>query len=289
MKSIKFNKTICGVDFLLNILDNTTWSVEELTSEVQKADFFQIAFIEEGTGFIELESSKLEVVSGSAIFISMNQTYRWIVDPKCFKARILVFQEDFLNEFFADKLFSYRLNFYYQPSKPSFLKLDDDFFIECMKMLKEISQELILPKNDSSHVIRALLYYLLMKINREYAEFYGLKESISIDNTAYEFRRMLEDNIQKCQRVEEYAEMMNISRVSLNNAVKKQFGLTAIDLIKRRLLEEVKELLIHTTLTIGEISDKLSFSEPNHLARFFKRYESMTPSEFRVAYENGSL
>lgn len=38
--------------------------------------------------------------------------------------------------------------------------------------------------------------------------------------------------------------------------------------------------LFHSKLTISEIAHELSFSEPNHLMRFFKAQTGMTTGEF---------
>lgn len=34
-------------------------------------------------------------------------------------------------------------------------------------------------------------------------------------------------------------------------------------------------------MTINEISDSISFKEPSNTAKFFKKYEKITPSEFK--------
>lgn len=120
MKHIKFNKTICGVDFLLNVLEFNNDKSSGLFSEVQSADFFQIIFIKEARGRLLLNESEINVSDNSIIFISQFQKYQWKIDKgSSFRAHVLVFQEDFLNEFFADKYFSYRLLYFYQTQSPS--------------------------------------------------------------------------------------------------------------------------------------------------------------------------
>jgi AraC family transcriptional activator of pobA len=81
--------------------------------------------------------------------------------------------------------------------------------------------------------------------------------------------------------VEEYACLLGISRVTLNKLVKEQYGITASDMIRQRLLQEVKTRLLHTDKSISEIAYDLYFSEPSHLVRFFKQATQLTPKEFR--------
>ncbi|WP_139134405.1 helix-turn-helix domain-containing protein, partial [Crocinitomix algicola] len=85
------------------------------------------------------------------------------------------------------------------------------------------------------------------------------------------------------QRVDDYADLMNISRISLNKVVKHQFNVTATEFIKSRLLFEVKMNLIHTDKTVAEIANLFNFSEANHLTRFFKQKTGLSPIKFRQA------
>lgn len=82
--------------------------------------------------------------------------------------------------------------------------------------------------------------------------------------------------------------MLNINRIALNKAVKRQFNVTASHLLKQRLLTAIKDNLIHSKLTVAEIAFKLNFSEPNHLMRFFKNQTGYTMTDFLSEYQNGS-
>lgn len=70
MKHIKFNKTICGVDFLLNVLEFDSDRSSGLFSEVQSTDFFQIIFIKEARGKLLLNQREISVSDNAVIFVS---------------------------------------------------------------------------------------------------------------------------------------------------------------------------------------------------------------------------
>src|SRR5690606_10000257 len=140
--------------------------------------------------------------------------------------------------------------------------------------------ELVHTKAGSVHIIRSLIYYILQKLNREYAIRNDLDLEKENNHYAFKFKQLIEINIKKKQRIADYAEMLGISRVSLNTAVKEQFNVTVTHLLKQRLLLEIKNYLIHSKLTVSEIAYQLNFSEPNHLMRFFKNQTGMTTSEF---------
>lgn len=53
MQHIKFDKTICGVNLLLNAIDFQSGCPFELSSETVSADYFQIFFLKKANGFLK--------------------------------------------------------------------------------------------------------------------------------------------------------------------------------------------------------------------------------------------
>lgn len=286
MQYIKFDKTVCGVSFLLNVIDFKSGCAFDLRSETQATDYFQVYFIKHANGILKLNDEIIELKPNTIIFISKDQHHSWHGDFSDLDGQLLVFQDDFLNDFFSDQYFVFRLLYFYQTQYPLTLTVSDIGIDETLLKLKEIKQELVFPKNDSSHLIRSLLYYILISLNRTYSEVNQLGEAISLDNTAYQFRKLVEKNIKTHQRVEDYSEMIHISRISLNKAVKAQFNVTATEFIKTRLLFEIKMKLIHTEKSISEIAHEFRFSESNHLSRFFKQKTGLSPVQYRLDYQN---
>ncbi len=289
MKYIEFNKTLCNVRFLLNVIDLQSDCATGLTTETQTAGFFQIYFIKNADGYLRLNEKDIKLEPNTVVFISHNQHYSWHVDPSTYQGKMLVFQEDFLNDFFSDQYFIYRLLYFYQTLYPLTLSVPDSLFDDIISKLSEIRHEIVDTKSDSAHLIRSVLYYILIVLNRKYSEFYNIGEAITLDNTAYEFRKLVERNIYTDQRVDDYSSRMNISRISINKAVKSQFNITATEFIKSRLLFEIKMKLIHTQKTIAEIAHEFNFSEIQHIHRFFKQRTGKSPVEYRLDYQNGTM
>ncbi|WP_437917912.1 helix-turn-helix domain-containing protein [Sphingobacterium sp. LRF_L2] len=280
METLKFHKTECGVDVLLNVLHFESPKGVYLKSVPFTADFFEVIFMKKARGNVILGDQKIELSDNSVLFISAFQKRQWNFTASDQDFTILLFQEDFLNDFFADKLFAYRLLYFYQLHCPLKIDVTTEALERFCSILEEIKSELVLPKSDSVHIIRSLLYYILQKLNRAYASQNQLKLQQDGEHYAFQFKRLIELHIKEKQRVQDYATMLGISRISLNKAVKEQFSITATQLLKQRLLLEVKNYLLHSQLTISEIAYKLHFSEPNHLMRFFKTQTGITSSEF---------
>jgi AraC family transcriptional activator of pobA len=97
-----------------------------------------------------------------------------------------------------------------------------------------------------------------------------------------EFKRLLEVHFTDWHMVSDYAKSLNISSDYLNNVIKSSIGVTAKELIQRRLSLEAKRLGIHTEFSNKEIAYMIGFNEPSHFSRFFKNIEGLSFSQFRA-------
>lgn len=287
MKTVKFHKTECGVEMLLNVLHGDTLSEKYLERDTYNTDFFEILLFKTAKGSLILNQQKITIADNTIIFISPFQKRQWSLEKEGLDFTVLVFQENFLNDFFSDKFFTYRLLYFYQLNYPLHLIVEDEQLRKALEMLTEIKAELVDSKTDSVHIIRSLTYYLLLKFNRIYAERNNLSIERAENNYAYQFKQLLELHIRQHQRIDYYADLLNVSRISINTCVKKQFNVTATELLKQRLLFEIKNDLIHSGKTIAEIAYDLQFSEPGHMMRFFKTQTGVTSGQFLSEYQNG--
>ena len=163
-----------------------------------------------------------------------------------------------------------------------------DKIISKLQVEKEkIKQELQHPVVDTYNLIVSVLYYLLVIINRAYAQTYRLPVEVPKNNYAFKFKDLLEKHIRTTQRVQEYADMLRVSRITLNNSVMAQFGVSAIHLLKQRLLEELKNELLFSNLNVSQLADEFHFSDPSHLMRFFKKETGKTFTQYLMNYKRG--
>jgi AraC family transcriptional activator of pobA len=101
------------------------------------------------------------------------------------------------------------------------------------------------------------------------------------DPTVEGMRGLLEEHFRKQRLLGFYAEKLAMTPDRLNDIVKRATGVTAGHLIRQRVLTEAKRQLVFTTLPIHEIAYDLTFSDPSHFARFFRKQTGTTPQAFR--------
>ena len=284
---VPFSKTECGVDFFIN----TAHSIERpgvLTEyEAFKTDFFEIFFIRKANGYVLIDYRKINLKDGMVLFVKPHQQQEWHIDEAALDYDFLIFREDFMRTFIADKFFVYRLQYCQQTETPSYLMCPENECEEYHQLLKKIRAELRQPQADSYNIIVSVLYYLLAIMNRHYVREHQLPQAAPKNSYAFQFVELMEIHIRKLQRVQDYASLLKISRITLNHSVMAQYGISAMNLLKQRLLAEIKNELLFTNKSISEIAYAFNFPEPSHLMRFFKQQTGMTCGNFQEDYRNG--
>lgn len=285
--SVPFSKTRCGVDFYINTGESKDICGVLTEHRTFKTDFFSFYFFRRANGYVLLNFRKIELRDDMVLLLSPHQQQEWHADEAELDYTFLIFREDFMRTFIADKFFVYRLLYYYQTDTPPYLFAAPEELAEYMRLLGKIKQELLHPVADTYNLIVSVLYYLLVVINRAYAKTYRLPVEVPKNNYAFQFKDLLEKHIRDMQRVQEYADILRVSRITLNNSVMAQFGVSATHLLKQRLLEELKNELLFSDRNVSQLADEFHFSDPSHLMRFFKQQTGKTFTQYITDYQNG--
>lgn len=81
------------------------------------------------------------------------------------------------------------------------------------------------------------------------------------------------------------AERLHLSPKYLSDCLKQLTGSTTQQLIHERLLEQAKEQLLTTTLSVSEIAYALGFEYSQSFSKLFKAKTQQTPLQFRADYQ----
>ncbi|PKK37457.1 AraC family transcriptional regulator [Siphonobacter sp. SORGH_AS_0500] len=77
------------------------------------------------------------------------------------------------------------------------------------------------------------------------------------------------------------ADQVNLSPNYLSDLLKKETGMNAQDRIHYYLIEEAKDLLLNSDLSISELAYKLGFAYPQYFSRLFKAKTGILPLDYR--------
>lgn len=91
----------------------------------------------------------------------------------------------------------------------------------------------------------------------------------------------IENHVESKFSLDEIAKNCRMTRFHVCRLMKYHMGITPSDYITFLKIRQTVEWLNFTSYTVKEISERLSFSSPKHLAKIFKDYFGMSPTDFR--------
>lgn len=266
-------------------LQDLTKSKKELLVVPHRTNFYHIFLFEDcqPTHTIDFEARSIKPYS--LLFIGQDQVHQF--DPQLnYKGQVLVFTEDFFCTTETDfKFLRASILFNHLGDKPE-INLTKSDFKKFQSLCQNISEELQQTSDSSQAILlKNLLHNFLLLAEREKRKqgYSDIKKGADLDYTLL-FRDLLESNFLKLKSVSEYAELIFISEKRLGQATSKIVGKSPKEIINDRILLEAKRLLVHTNLSIKEISLELGFEDPAYFVRYFKKNTETTPVEFRASY-----
>lgn len=162
-------------------------------------------------------------------------------------------------------------------SDKKFIKLfdpDEVFFI-----MKSLVLELDSP--HSNRLLAHLLFsQLLICIARIAKDTSCSKESPS-STYVQETIKFMQQNIDQNLQVIDLATHVNLHPTYLQRIFKQQMDVSMMEYLTILRMEKAKKLLLHTRIPIIEISNYSGINSRQYFHFLFKKYTSLTPSEFR--------
>lgn len=111
------------------------------------------------------------------------------------------------------------------------------------------------------------------------------KEFSRKEKLCWQFWELIGKHCLKHREVAFYANCLNITPFYLSQITKQFFNDSPKTLINRQVILEIKALLMHTSLSVNEISIKLHFDDPSYLCRYFKRETGHSLSGYRQQHQ----
>ncbi len=91
----------------------------------------------------------------------------------------------------------------------------------------------------------------------------------------------IDQNFSKELSLDDVSRSVNISPYYFSKLFKEEAGENFIEYLTRVRIAHAKELLKNPSLSIKEICVMSGYSDPNYFSRIFKKWEDVTPSEYR--------
>ena len=271
-----------------SLLDNDHVRVSRL-EEKHVAKFFPthrhkyyemviIRSCEEGEFSHNIDFVSYPLRAGRIYFIAPNQAHGWNtkIYNKEYKGYLLTFNEEFLLT--GNSTLEQHLQKLFNPlNKEPFIEFEPSKFIETFPTMYLLEEEY---KKEASDyfVMRSLLETLIHYMAKLKSDTLG--ETGLNCQRLVELGKVIEQHYKEQKSVEFYARELELSAKRLNEITKETSGQTVTQMLHKRLLLEAKREMISQNKTIQTISDELSFENASYFARFFKKHEGLSPTEF---------
>lgn len=272
-----FRKDKYGDELLIDLI--RLESIERYLRQTprQSLSYYDITLINEGEGSFTIDDYKFLVEKNQLFFSAPGQIREWKIDAMPL-GLVLIFEEEFLCNFFNDSLFVQKLSFFNHPSTPPQLFLSPQQGEFLRGIMVQIEKEIGSDKDN--HLLRALLYQVLAWLNTQYLSHYKI-ERFSVNNRIIHFSQLVDKYYATEHSIAFYASEMCITPGHMNELVKKEWSITAKQFLINRQIMEAKRLLCYSNLSVAEIAWKLGFNEPSYFIRLFRNETKFSPLTFR--------
>jgi AraC family transcriptional activator of pobA len=245
-------------------------------------DFFEVLFLQKGSGYHVIDGNKYEIKPPSVFFMSPGQAHKLELSQDI-EGYIFIFTSDFylLNRINQNSLIEFPF-FYtiHQDNPPLLLSKESDVrFLETLfrQGIAEIDQ----PGDHIPDMMRSILDLILTTCAARYPVNENLLNKGKGQILVKKFFHLIEENNQKNLSLSDYASLIGVTANHLTQTVKVLTGKTSLQIVKAKQLLEIKRLLVHTNLNVSEIANQLNFEDQSYFSKFFKRETGLTPLQYR--------
>ncbi len=254
---------------------------EFIPKKPHRHTFYQVLFVEKGSGIHKIDFKELEIKSPALFFLSPGQVHDLVFDRKETEGFLINFNGEFFSSFLTKSNDIGNLPFFGISSKISCLSISDDNLESIKNIFKKINRLFISKDRMFQELIRTSLlelFYSLLSQSSYNTENVNITNQ---QNLIYKFEKLVDDNFAAEHYPKFYADKLAVTANYLNFVCRNYSGKKAGEIIRNRIILEAKRLLVNSEMSISQISFQLGFDDNSYFTKFFKTYSGNSPSEFR--------
>jgi two-component system response regulator YesN len=171
----------------------------------------------------------------------------------------------------------------------------DDIRLKCLEFVlfaerevftKGVMQYSFLYRKDYLHAIEEvndydeLRQWFISKLTQACTNIAGKPKAMT-DSVVTKAKKYIDENYRKDLSLDEVSKIVNISPYYFSKLFKEETGENFIEYVTAARIRGAKELLEDPKYSIKEVCVMSGYSDPNYFSRIFKKYEGVTPSEYR--------
>lgn len=245
-----------------------------------RADFYLVYWLTEGAGTHFIDFNPYAIQPETLYFLSAGQVQYWDISIDITGYAIL-FNENFLAIASQDYISALSFEFFHNPDVTPVLTIPSEIIETLRHYRQEMMTEFTNKSSGRTLLLQSLLRIFLIHAQRCFVDHQQKTPFSATDELVENYIRLVDRYYHEIQQVSDYAAMLGVTAGYLTESTRKKRGVTAGQLIQRRIVLETKRQLAYTSKTIGEIGFSLGFSDHSYFTRVFRRETGMSPSQFR--------
>lgn len=238
-------------------------------------DFFQVSLLS-GPAHVMHDFREFDVDGDTLLFLSPGQVHTVMPRPGM-EGTVVSFTREFID---GASGFLLDLPFFYSGDSSPWLVVENETVEPVRHGFREMLEEYEVGDPGSGEILRSLLRILFVRAARWHGSESDSSRSRS-EVLVRKFHQEVESHFLEWQALGPYARLLGVTVNHLNDVVREVTGKAAGEHIRARRLLDAKRLLLYSELSISEVGYHLGFRDPSYFTRFFRRYETGTPGEFR--------
>lgn len=245
-----------------------------------KNKFYAVLILKDAEGSIVIDDREFNVKPGKFFFINYNQVYHF-KNIQCNDGNVLMFTKSFYNYVYTgNKMIKSdtALN-----DVAPFIKLSDENLADLAQTYDELQNEYFKSRLLRKEIICLLLKVFVLKYIRNSNKKNHINRSVDHKKQIVnEFSNLVNQHFKDLKTTSQYASKLNLTANYLNALIKESLDISAGQLIKNRVILEAERLLLHTTLSVTQISSELGFNDNSHFGKYFKSAMKYSPNQYRL-------
>lgn len=255
---------------------------EHLPHKPHRHTFYQVLFIEKGTGSHKIDFLEHQIKTPVVYFLAPGQVHDLRITDKNTLGCLINFTPDFFSSFLNKSQCIDQLPIFSFNRSISYYKVPEDSNDKFMEIFMKIKELYTQNTKTSLNLLRIYLLEIFYTVLNEVSD---TEENVNITsqkNLLHRFEKLVEENYAIEHYPKYYADKLAITANYLNCICKNVSGKTAGEIIRNRIILEAKRLLINSEFSISQISFQLGFEDNSYFTKFFKTNGKISPSEFRA-------
>lgn len=172
-------------------------------------------------------------------------------------------------------------------AKGQFCLLDHFESAEISGCLRNILREMEQKSPGYEDVCQAFMEILVIRLMRSTTLSVAMEpQTIAGNRQCALVRRYIDDHFKEALTLDLLAEEAHMNKYYLSHAFKKEYGVSPINYMLSRRIDESKYLLAETDLSLSRIAQLLGFSSLSYFSQAFRKTQDSSPMEFRQSAKN---